>query len=148
MNNRLSIIVAYNRTKRILLRKGPGKHWLFNMNLDNPYYSNHIINNNLNKLIKFIKLKNDCVTSMYIESFASQNGHTMVNKTIYNNLNNHEPKICFVKNYTGIMKLLTIGARLPIEFVNIGHNTKGQCVVPLIFYKDNGNLIGVNLTNS
>lgn len=138
-NNNLSRIITTKNLKTKILQKG--KDWNYNLFLGNPYYSDHIIDNDVTELINFLKTKSK-VYAVQTIAYGS-NTNTVDAITTYMN---YDIFTVFTKNNDNITKLVTLNSKTPIEHVKLGYNNNNDCIVPLLISKtEDDKFIGINI---
>ena len=139
MNKGVVTIVSYRNDSRSILHKG--KVWSRNMYIDNTFYSQHISGNDISNLIVNLKKQNSVYMSDITE-YASEDGIINV-KNVYGVDNTF---CCFIKDTKGIIKLMSIPSKLPVEYATLGHDSKNACIVPVVIARDGDNYRAINIS--
>ena len=115
--------------------------WRYNMDITKPYYARKA--QDLTKFLSDLHGQTK-IFSREIVAFASGKGGTTVQEMYGPLLNGKKPYCCLVVDKRGGLKLVVTKARLPREFVVLGHDNRSECFVPLIFTMNSGQVVAIN----
>lgn len=131
------IAIIDKGTEKVMAKDFNGTGWKFNMDITKPYYAKNA--SDLTKFLRYLDKKTK-IFMRKVTAVASGSGST----TPYELYKVDQPYVCFVKDARGGMKLVCTKATLPVEFLKLGTDSRGDAFVPLMITMKGGVATAIN----